>query len=77
MVLAASAAGVAVYTPASTPPGMSPAPNTFEIFNPAKIPGRLDAPEPSFRAEFAYSGRDWEVYNEPPKPRRRPVDPSR
>ena len=78
MVLAAcSAAEVAVYTPATIAPGMSPAPNTFEPFNPAKIPGRVDVPEPSFRAQFAYAGSDWEVYDEPPKPGRRPRDPTR
>ncbi len=50
-------------------------PNTFEAFNPGKVPGAIEEPRPAFKATFTYGGRDWEVYSEPRKPSRRPIDP--
>ena len=73
---AAWAADATVYR-AVTTTGTRPAPGTYEVFNPANIPERQDSPEPAFHAKFSYSGRDWEVLPEPPKPSRRPADPNR
>jgi hypothetical protein len=74
----AAGAEAALYKAVTTTPnGTRLAPGTFEPFNPTNIPEVVDVPEPSFRARFFYSGRDWQVYVEPPGHSRRPVDVTR
>jgi hypothetical protein len=60
--MASSAAEVVLYKAVTATPGAPLAPGSFEVFNSAKIPEPVDAPEPSFRAGFVYSGRDWQAY---------------
>src|SRR4051794_26352837 len=72
----ASAANVGAYI-AVAPGNSQPTPNSFEVFNSTNIAARVDVPEPSFRAQFSYSGRDWEEYSEPPRSKRIPTDPNR
>ncbi len=72
---AAETAPFKAVTP--TPAGARLSAGTFEVFNPANIPEPVDVPEPSFRAQFFYSGRDWQVYVEPPTHSHRPEDVTR
>ena len=66
---------VAKYT--AVQPGKPLVADSFAVFCPTNIPGREDVPQPTFGAEWSYSGRDWKPCPDSRKRRRFPVDPAR